>query len=183
MRRVHVIKYRVYVLLKQIEFCAERERKRERERRRRWNKILINKSIVYRKLPRFHPRVNKTEIIYSNFNEREPTCRSGRSLIIYYYYYHHSMEGHSPSAIISASLIVHCNSSFIRNCNVAERRSIQRKIRLTIPPAKYIVTRRNKSTELATRAVGGKGRRRAQILSVRSWKAPLLIYSDGVWPL
>lgn len=74
-----------------------------------------------------------------------------------------------PSAIISASLVVHCNSSFIRNCNVAERHPMQRKIRLAILSAKYIVTRRNKSTDLvAAERMDGKGRQRAQILFVRS---------------
>lgn len=60
-----------------------------------------------------------------------------------------------PSAIISASLIVHCNSSFIRNCNVAVCHSMQRKIRLAILPAKYIVKRRNKSTELTAKGMDG----------------------------
>jgi len=67
-----------------------------------------------RKLPRFHPRVNKTEIIYSDFNER--TDMSERQKLNYLLLLLLLLPSYStrPSTIISASLIVHCNSSLIR---------------------------------------------------------------------
>jgi len=68
-----------------------------------------------RKLPRFHPRVNKTEIIYLDFNERTDMLERQKLnyllLLLLLLLPSHSTRS---STIITASLIVHCNSSLIR---------------------------------------------------------------------
>lgn len=77
---------------------------------------------------------------------REPICRSGRSLIIYLLLLSLLLPSRSmrPSAIISASLssaiVIHRPFGIVKSRDVTPYNE-----KFAIPPAKYIVTRRNKS--------------------------------------
>lgn len=77
---------------------------------------------------------------------REPICRSGRSLIIYLLLLSLLLPSRSmrPSAIISASLssaiVIHRSFGIVKSRDVTPYNE-----KFAIPPAKYIVTRRNKS--------------------------------------
>lgn len=73
---------------------------------------------MHRKLPRFHPNANKTEIIYSD-NEKTDMSEYRVQKLYYYYYRHHYYYYYvyviyvRPFAITSALLIGHCNSSLL----------------------------------------------------------------------